>query len=195
MSKGPQFDDESRFKSFCEYPKAFSFHNLQSTHRILLKSLKEKKSAVTKNILIDILMNFVPNEIKSYHFKRMARAILVELALCIVQDILQNGEGRADSLLLELVKTSSGGAKVVIADSFVADDGTYDDDFLKEIEEIDTAEFKLRDKTGTTPDKTIASGVGFAPPFVEPDETGFFTTPRKSGNPPMAAMPEVGPSN
>ena len=196
MSKGPHFDDESRFKSFCESPKTFSFHNLQSAHRILSKTLSEKKSSVTKNILIDILMNFVPNEIKSYHFKRMNRSILVELALCIVQDILQNGEGRAEFLVLELVKTSSGGSKVVIADPFVAEDDNYDDDFLKEIDAIDAAEFNLCDKSGNTPDKKIASGEGFAPPFLPPDAEGGFATPRKNTTKlPTAVMPEVGPSN
>ena len=103
MSDRPDFDDESRFKSFTDSPKSFSVRNLQASHRILSKSLTQKKSPVTKNILIKILMNFVPNEIKEYHFKRMTRAILVELAFCIVQDIIQNGEGRADSLVVTLL--------------------------------------------------------------------------------------------
>ena len=113
-----------------------------------------------------------------------------------MQDILQNGEGRADILVLELVKTSSGGAKVVIADPFTAEEDDYDDDFLKEIDAIDAAEFNLRDKSGNTPDKHISSGEGFAPPFVAPDEYGCFITPKKGTTKvPMAELPEVGPSN
>ena len=131
MSKDPLFDDVSRLKSFCEFPKTYSFRNLQTSHRILLKSLTEKESSVTKNILINILMVFVPTEIKKYHFKRMTRSIPVERTIYIVQDILQNRENRTDSLILDLIKTSSGGSKVVIADPFVAEDGTYDEEFLK----------------------------------------------------------------
>ena len=194
MSKGPILDDKLLFNSFTESPKKYSVSNLQGSHRTLLKSLTENKSPVTKKIVIKILMKFVPIEIKEYHFRRMNRAILVELAICIVQDLLQNGPGRADSLVLELVKTSSGGAIVAIADPFVDGVEFYDDDFLKEIDEIDSAEFNLRDKSGLTPTKKITSGQGFAPPFVEPDAAGYFVTPSKAAREiPTAEMPEVSP--
>ena len=195
MEKGPDLDDLSRFNSFCESPKTCSDSKLQATHRFLLKSLSDKRSPVTKSIVINILMKFVPNEIKEYHFRRMTRAILVELAICIVQDLIQNGPGRGQSLELQLVKTSSGGAKVVIADPFVDDDGKYDEDFLREIDEIDAAEFTLRDKSGSTPDKRINTGQGFAQPFLEPDAEGCFITPQKAARKPNSySVPTVGPS-
>ena len=174
-----KLDDHSLFKIFCNSPKTFSNTALHASHRFLVKSVPEKKSPVTKTILIKILMNFVQPDIKEYHFKRMSRAILVELAICIVQDLIQNGPGRAQSLELQLLKSSAGGATVSIADPFVDEAGSYDEDFLREIDEIDAAEFNLRDKSGATPDKQINSGQGFARPFLEPNEEGSFVTPKR----------------
>ena len=194
MSKSPQVTDLSLFNSFCESPKSFSLSVLQGAHRFLLNSLSEKKSAVTKKILIKILMCFVPVEIREYHFRRMNRAILVELAICIVQDLIANGPGRAKLLELQLVKTSSGGTDIVIADPFEDESGGFDADFLREIDEIDAAEFSLRDTSGATPEKKIHSGQGFAQPFLAPDAEGSFVTPRKAIRKASSSMSkEVGP--
>ena len=189
------FDDHSLFKIFCNSPKTFSNTALHASHRFLVKSVSENKSPVTKTILIKILMNFVQPDIKEYHFKRMARAILVELAICLVQDLIQNGPGRAETLELQLIKSTSGGAKVTISDPFADEGGDYDEDFLKEIDEIDATEFNLRDKSGATPDKQIHSGQGFARPFIEPNEEGSFVTPKRDlrKRATSASVPTVGP--
>ena len=85
------------------------------------------------------------------------------------------GPRRAESLQLEVVKASSGGKTVQIADQF-SDGSEIDQSFL---EEIDSAIFKFKDGSGSSPDVNIASGQGFAAPYLPPGEGGEFVTPKK----------------
>ena len=60
----------------------------------------------------------------------MTKKVLLELAVCVAQEILLNGIGRARTLELELVKTKYGGKTVKIVDPFKADRSDFDDAFL-----------------------------------------------------------------
>ena len=53
---------------------------------------------------------------EDYIFSRMAKKILQDLALCILQDLAANGPERAKMLHLEVVKASSGGKLVKIGE-------------------------------------------------------------------------------
>ena len=180
MSKSPQVTDLSLFNSFCESPKSFSLSVLQGVHRFLLNSLSEKKSSVTKKILIKILMCFVPVEIRECHFRHMNRVTLVELVIYIVQDLIVNGPDRDKLLELQLVKTSSGGTDIDIADPLEDDVDGFDADFLREIDEIDATEFSPCDTSGATPEKKIHLVQDFAQSFLVPDTEGSFITPQKT---------------
>ena len=78
---------------------------------------------------------------------------------------------------LEVIKASSGGKVVQIADSFGEPDRKkIDQSFLDEIVE---AIFRFKDQTGISPDIKLSSGQGLAAPFLPPEADGAFVTPKR----------------
>ena len=99
-----------------------------------------------------------------------------ELAVCILQDLTVNGPRRAQSLHLEVVRASSGGKTVKIADPF--DDGTeIDQSFL---DEIDSVIFKFKYQSVASPDVSFSSDQDHVAPYLPATDDGGFVTPNRS---------------
>ena len=178
------------FQRFCENPKLFNMDVIQGSHKFLVEVIRGEKESPTNATLINIFNAFCSKgPIKKYVFNRLGKKILQELALCILQDLASNGPARARTLELEVVKASSGGKLVQIADHYEDDAGTIDQSFL---DEIDEAIFRFKDPTGESPDVKISSGQGFAAPYLPPDEEGAFVTPTKKK--PRSLAKEMGVS-
>ena len=124
----------------------------------------------------------IQNSIKDYIFRRIRKSLLLELALCILQDVASNGISRLTSLNLLIEKTRSGGKNVVVEpQSERPDNETIEDDaFMQEIDEIF---FRFSDSSGNSPDVKFAAGAGRPPSYSPPDGKGNFVTPKKRGNP------------
>ena len=106
----------------------------------------------------------------------MTKPILLELALCIIQEIASNGVARTKTLQLEVIDSKSGGKTVRVADEFGDDGEKYDEDFLGQIDE---AIFCFKDKEGKSPDIKFSSGQGHKSPYSPFGEDGAFITPKK----------------
>ena len=167
-------------KIFSENPRHFNIKVLQGSHKFISLALRNKTTAPKKSTLIDIFNEFASEPIKDYVFHRISKKLLLELALRIIQEIVQKGVDRASSLQLVVQKTSNGAKSVVIARN-----NDKDSDAAETIEgaEIEDATFTLKDKHGVSPDISVAIGKNRDPPYQEPDATGYFTPkrgPRKS---------------
>ena len=171
--------DSELFLQFSRSPKTFNMKVLKGAHRHLTMVLKGHDGGPKNSELIHIFDQFTKEKIKDYVYQRMKKSILLELALCIIQEIAAGGQARADSLQLEVTKTSSGGKQVVISGANNADKefpvDPEDSEFMRDIDE---ALFTFKDLTASSPDRQIVSGSGCAPPYQSPDADGFFT-PRK----------------
>ena len=104
----------------------------------------------------------------------MTQPILQELALCILEELISYGPGRAQNLNLVLRGTKAGGKTVVIEQP--PDEFPVDEAFVRDIDE---AFFTLHDLTGFSPEKKVTSGQGHDAPYSPPDEHGYFT-PKKA---------------
>ena len=176
MSQFPNTDIEL-FQQFSKSPKSYDIQVLKASHRYLNAAIKGDENAPKCSELINIFNQFTEKNIKDYVCQRMKKTILLELALCIVQEIAAGGPQRAKSLQLEVEKTSSGGKQVVI--SGVSSNefplSPADSEFMRDIDE---ALFTISDLSGKSPAKQIISGQGRAAPYETPDADGFFT-PKK----------------
>ena len=76
--------------------------------------IQGREDGPNKTILISIFNEFVEGEIKDYIYMKMKKSILLELALCILQEIGSYGVEHAKILRLKLVKSSVGGKQLVI---------------------------------------------------------------------------------
>ena len=163
------------FQKFVEFPKGSDMDIIMGSHKFMIEVIRKEKESPSNKTLIKIFGEFSKKPIKNYIFSRMGKSIMQELAVCILQDLAANGPQRAKSLQLEVVTASSGGKTVQIADQF--DDGSaIDQSFL---DEIDSAIFKFKDGSGSSPDVNFASGQGYAAPYLPPGESGEFLTPKK----------------
>ena len=114
-------------------------------------------------------------EIRDYVFTRMTKSILLDITLCVVQELVLNGPGRAKTLQLELTKSKSKGKTLRIADPFAGENDDYDNDFL---EKIDEAFFCLKDSEGKSTDVNLAAGQGHASPYSPFAKDGSFIRPK-----------------
>lgn len=113
--------------------------------------------------MIKIFSHFTNNgKVKDYVYKRMKKKIL-ELVVCVVQEIIFIGIGRARTLKLELVKTKYGGKTVQIVDPFQADREKFDEAFLGKIDE---AFFCLKDSEVNSPGINLAAGHDHKAPCI-----------------------------
>ena len=149
---------------------------IQGAHKFLVEVIRGTQESPSNKTLITMFGEFCSIPIKNYIFSRMGKKIMQELALCILQDLASNGPERAKTLQLEVIKASSGGKRVKIADQFDDGEKPIDKSFL---EEIDEAIFKFKDQTGASPDVKISSGQGLAAPYLPPSPDGAFGTPVK----------------
>ena len=163
------------FTSFSENPKKVSLETLKGAHKFIAKIIKDGESGPTVKSLIQIFSAFSGKEIKSYVFTCMRKPILLELLLCIIQELILNGPERAETLQLEVVKSKAGGKTVCIADPFTEAGDTYDEDFLGKVDE---AFFQLTDAEGKSPDVKFASGQGHAAPYSPFGKDGSFIRPK-----------------
>lgn len=77
-----------------------------------------RKKGITKKLRFSgYFQCFFEQPIKSYVFKRMGKEILLDLALRILQEVVQNGPSRDRTLQLAVEHAASGGKTVTIAES------------------------------------------------------------------------------
>ena len=167
--------DLDYFMKFHENPRTADNKVIQGAHRFIALAIKNQTNLPKNAVLIDIFREFLEEEVRDYVFTRMTKPILLELALCILQDLARGGPDRAKSLFLVVEKTESGGKTVVLPDK---KKGRHDED-EHDAPEIDGASFLLADKTGSSPDFKFHSGKGREAPYKKPDADGYFT-PKKS---------------
>ena len=177
------------FNIFVNSPKDVSIEVLKGAHKFVAKSIKTGDSAPTCHTLIKIFAAFTQQKIKGYVFTRMKKPILLELALCIIQEIVLNGPGRAKSLQLEVVKSKSGGKIVKIADQFANHEPEITGDSF--LEKIDEAFFKLKDAEGKSPDINLASGQGHKAPYSPFGKTRELIRPKPAAARNLNASIEV----
>ena len=176
------------FNKFKQSPKDVPIAVVKGAHKYIAKAIKKPESGPTCGEMIKIFAHFSKNKIKDYVFTRMTKPILLELALCIVQEIVLNGIGRAETLQLELVKTKFGGKTVKIADPFKDQDDELDDEFLGNIDE---AFFRLRDSEGNSPDVNVVAGQGHKAPYSPFGKDGGFLRPKPRAARSLAPSIEV----
>jgi len=178
MEKQPQgMSDSECFDLFSDNPLGVSQEIIKGSHKFIANTIKNGVPGPNCQTLIKIFSVFSKEKIKDYVFTRMTKPILLELALCLIQQIVLNGPEKASSIELELVKTKSGGKIARIADPFCNSDEKYDANFLSRIDE---AFFTIRDKKGLSPDVSIASGQGHKAPYSAFSGDGTFVRPRNS---------------
>ena len=163
------------FNRFKQSPKDASIEVVKGVHKFLAQAIKNPKNSPTCGELIKIFHHFSSGQIKDYVYNRMTKKVVLELALCVVQEILLNGIGRAKTLELELVKTKYGGKTVKIADPFRAERDDFDEAFLGKIDE---AFFCIKDSEGLSPDVNLAAGLGHKAPYSPFGKDGGFVRPK-----------------
>ena len=175
MDNSPQGKSDIQcFEVFSENPKGVSLEIMKGDHKYIANSIKNGDSGPTCQTLIKMFSVFSKEKIKDYVFTRMTKPILLELALCIIQDLVLNGPERHHSLEIELTKSKSGGKLVRVADPFEEDGKHLDPDFLKEIDE---AFFKLKDVDGESPDFVVAAGQDHKASYSPFAKDGAFVRP------------------
>ena len=162
------------FQLFTEDPTQVSETIIEGSHKYIAKIIRDGETGPTVQTLIKIFSAFSKEPIKDYVFNRMTKPILLELALCVIQDLALNGPSRAKTLALELVNTKSGGKVLRIADPFT-DETPYDPKFLSQIDE---AFFRIKDTEGRSPDVNFAAGQGHKAAYSPFDKHGAFIKPR-----------------
>ena len=174
--------DEQLFTLFSKSPKGASPKILTGSHRFLSAAIKNNSMSPSGPVLIEIFMCFVQKGTKKYVFKQMRKKILMELALCLVQDLISGGETRANSLEIRVEKCSAGNKKAILA-TRVEEPEEESDEFPLDSSidwDIDEAQFCLHDKSGSSPDSKFTSGQGRPAPYSPPEADGSFSTPKKN---------------
>lgn len=180
------------FESFSNDPKGVPIEIVKSAHKYIAKIIQNGEKGPTVQSLIKIFDVFARKKIRKYVFTRMRKPILLELVLCIIQDIALNGVERAQKLQLIMVQSKAHGKTVKIADPFEENpEEGYDADFL---EKIDEAFFKLKDLEGKSPDVNLVSGQGHKAPYSPFGKDGSFLRPKASVIRSLGPSIEVCPS-
>ena len=170
MSKSPDsLPNVSCFDLFLKNPKGCKIEVIQGAHKFMTHVIKGTEQSPKNSTFIGLFNQFTKVPVKDYVFTRMTKAILQELALCVLQELILYGPARAQNLTLVVVETKAGGKTVAIE----KDEFPVSPEFVSDIDE---AFFKLSDITGFSPDKQVASGQGHDAPYVLPNPDGFFTS-------------------
>ena len=180
MNKSKSFSSEHKlFLKFCENPRDSDIQTIQGSHRYISLALRGETSTPKKSILITLFQEFSTETIKDWIFNRIPKRMLLELALCILQDIIKKGATRAKSIQLVVAKTSDGDKTVVIEGGDRSDDAIGSQNRIS-ASQIDNALFRLSDKNGKSPVVSIAIGKGKGPAYQPPDKQGYFTPSRSA---------------
>ena len=170
------------FQFFSDNPRKCNLETIQGSHRYIANAIKGAEESPKNSTLINIFNEFAKDEIKDYVYHRMKKSILLELALCILQEIAVGGPERARNLQLQVTKASSGGKQVTIAPSAnPVDEFPMSPSDRSSLLEIDEASFTLNDSHGKSPEKTVVSGKGQKQPYSAPDAKGYFTPEKPQG--------------
>ena len=171
------------FHEFSKNPKGSDLETIKGSHRFINDVIQGREEGPKKSVLISIFNEFVEGEIKDYIYNKMKKSILLELALCILQEIGSYGVDHAKNLQLKLVKTSVKGKKQLVINHDKESGPEFPISSAEESApqdlDIDEAIFNLSDSLGRSPDFTVHSAQGKSPSYLPPDEEGYFT-PTKS---------------
>ena len=171
--------DKKLFTSFCQDPRGSTIQIAQGAHKFISLSIRGEIPTPKKSILIDIFREFSAEPIKDYIFNRIPKKMLLELALCILQDIITKGSTRAKSLQLVVAKTTDGDKTVVIEDDCADGNAPNRSDQIPSTQ-IANAVFRLSDKNGISPDISLSIEKDKNPAYKPPDKQGYFTPVRRS---------------
>ena len=165
--------------SFCKQPRNSGIQVIQGSHKYISLAIRGEIPTPKKSILIGIFREFSAEPIKDYIFNRIPKKMLLELALCVLQDIIAKGSTRAKSLQLVVAKTTEGNKTVVIDEE--DEDGNSASSLARQSpSKIAKAIFKLSDKNGISPDISLSIGEDSDPAYKPPDKQGYFTPVRRS---------------
>ena len=186
MDSKSSFEKEhDMFTEFCGNPRDSGIVCIQGCHRYISLAIQGEIPTPKKAILIALFKEFTSEPIKDYVFNRIPKKMLLELALCVLQDIISNGPERALSLRLKVAKTSEGVKTVVIGDDTGKDAEDQSSNSTSK-GKIANATFQLSDKQGKDPPVSISiDSNSTKPAYQPPDKRGYFTpsrTARKSLN-------------
>ena len=178
MSKSKSPSPEHKlFTEFCENPRESDIGTIQGSHRFISLAIRGKVPKPKKSILTSLFQEFSEEPIKDWVFNRISKQMLLELALCILQDIISKGAARAKSLQLVVATTSDGEKTVVIEDGDQPEDAAAAQQPTPPTQILD-ATFRLADKNGKSPDVSISIGENKDPAYQPPDQQGYFTPSR-----------------
>ena len=138
--------------------------------------LRNKSSVPKKTTLSELFQEFMTEPVKQYVFNRIPRRMLLEVALCVLQDIASKGVSRAKTLQLEVVKTSAGGKTFAIANQH----SERPEDSAANSVQAEDANFRFADNTDKTPDVAFSIGKSHCPPYEKPDKQGYFPPPTRA---------------
>ena len=179
------------FLRFKEEPKSSPLEILQGTHKYLTQVVNGSAEGPSNAALIEIFGHFSIRPIKNYVFRRMTKALLLELVICILQDIIKNGPARTATLELVVERVAGPGKTVVIAKEASADGSSTEEEFPVDkefVSQIDEAFFSLRDSSGSSSEAKFKAGPEFNDAFSPPDNNGYFT-PIKHDKQPRSLQP------
>ena len=176
------------FNQFKDSPKNVPIEVIRSAHKHIARAIKSPEMGPTNQEMIDIFNHFAQEPIPKYVFTRMTKPLLLELVLCIIQDILLNGIGRVKSIQLEAVKLKAGGKIVKIIDRFEAGKEENEDDMFQKIDE---AYFRLLDAEGKSPEVKISVGQGHKASYSPFADDGAFLRPKPRAVRSLGASIEV----
>ena len=166
------------FEKFCENPRGSDIETFQGAHKYVSIVITHKNPPIKKSTLIKIFNELTVEPIRDYIFDRIAKKLLLELALRILQDIIQNAVERAASIKLVLTKAVTGKNMVTIAPH---SSGSSAESTFSVTEVLDSS-FRLSDRQGLSPDVTFSIGKNRRPAFQQPDDNGYFTPKRTAPN-------------
>ena len=176
MDNSSPSPEHKLFTEFCRDPKDPTVEIIQGAHRFISLAIKNGTSVPKKSTLSELLREFMTVSVRPYVFQQIPRKILLELALCILQDIASRGVSRAKTLRLELIKTTAGGKKIAI----VEESNEAAASAVITHPQAENATFRFSDETGKTPDVAFSLGKSHRAPYQAPDERGYFSPSKRS---------------
>ena len=97
--------EQTLFEEFCLNPKDPTIEIIQGSHRFISLSMKNGPSIPKKSTLSELFKEFMTVPAKQYVFNQIPRRMLLEIAICILQDIVSRGISRVKALRLEVTRT------------------------------------------------------------------------------------------
>ena len=128
--------------------------------------------------MINIFNEYTVEPVKDYIFHRIAKKLLLELALRVE---------RASSIKFVLTKAITGENTIGIAPH----GSEHDQQSTFSVTEVLDASFRLSDRKGLSPDVTFSIGKGREPAYQLPDADGHFT-PRRGARKFLTTAFQVG---